>query len=299
MEPMEKTTRLETHTLLLMQEAQDRGHALYHFSPLSVFIRNNSVFAKAREVKINLSNEEYYSYGNKTLLDLSKTDVVMVRQDPPFDMDYITNTYFLEMIHPETLVVNNPFWIRNMPEKLYPLHFSKYIPPTIISHDYNEIERFRKECADIVKKPIYDFHGNGVELIKKEDCIDDFVDKDNKETFIFQKYIEDIKNGNKRVVFLNGKIAGALITRPEKGEFRVYRDSTDHEYILNKRDMEICTAVGNDLKNKGMIFVGIDIIGDYLTEINTTSVGSIRRLNNIYNIKFEEKIWDTIEEARA
>lgn len=294
MEPMEKTNRLENNTLLLMEEAQNRGYEVFHFEPQNVSISNDKIFALANPVKLNLKNKEHYKLGKAKRVNLSEMDVIMIRQDPPFDMNYITNTYMLEKIGGKTIVVNNPAAIRDLPEKIYPLNFKKFIPPTIITYNKSEIEDFRKKHKDIVLKPLYNFHGNGVMHIKPGDNYDKWLKARAGEPVIAQKFIPEIREGNKRVVFLNGEVAGAIITVPQKGEFRIYRGSSDHKYKLNKRDKEICKAVGADLKRRGLVFVGIDIIGDYLTEINTTSVGTIRRINKLYGGKFESKVWDAV-----
>ncbi len=299
MEVMEETCRLSNHTLLLMQEAQDRGYLLYHFEPKNLSIIDGKILARAREVSVNLDNNPHYQYGKNILLNLSEIDVIHIRQDPPFNMEYITSTYILERVFPNTLVVNNPFWIRNLPEKIYTFDFAEFMPPTLITQDMPLIEDFRNKHKDIIIKPLYDFHGNGVIHITPIDVnFDAYLEMmlgRNSEPLIIQKYIPEIKEGNKRVIFIDGEIAGSLITTPESGEFRIYRNSTDHRYELNERDKKICDAVSRECKEKGLLFVGIDIIGDYLTEINVTSVGSIRRLNQLYDTKIEAEIWDAIE----
>lgn len=300
MEPMEQTTR-DTHTLALMDEACKRGHQLYHYVPSQLSLKNGKVIARVREVSVNVTEPEYYHYGAETILDLQGLDVILIRQDPPFNMEYITTTYLLERIHPQTLVVNDPRKVRDFPEKLYPFDFQEFMPPTLVTSDPQMLQDFREEYQDIVVKPLYDYHGNGVFHVTPEDeNFDGYVEllRRNSEQLIAQRYIPEIKQGNKRVIFVDGEIAGSLITVPGEKEFRIYRNSTDLKYELNDRDKEICKAVGAACKREGLLFTGIDIIGDYLTEINVTSVGSIWRINKLYGIKVESTIWDAIERAR-
>lgn len=293
MEPLEETNRLETHTLLLMQEAQDRGHEPWQFHPREVSLLGSKVLATARPVTLHLDRDPHFTYGAEKTVDLSTFDVILIRQDPPFNMEYITSTYLLELVCPKTVVVNDPKAIRDFPEKVYPFRFAKYMPPTLVTYSQQAVDDFRAEQGDVVVKPLYGFHGHGVAHIRAEDG---YILPDNlMEPLMFQKYLPEVKAGNKRVVFIDGKVDKAIVTVPPEGEFRVYRDSTDHAYELTPREQKLCADIGLDLKKQGLLFVGIDMIGDYLTEINVTSVGSIRRINAIYGGKCEARVWDAIE----
>ena len=299
MEDLSLTNRDETHTLALMQEAGTRDYKIYQFEPKDVSLIDGDVVARAREVEIDLSSEDFYSYSAPEIINLAEIDVIHIRQDPPFNMEYITSTYFLERIKNQSLIVNNSSKIRDFPEKIYPLEFQEFMPPTLITRDIKMVEEFKDRYQDIIIKPLYDFHGNGVIRSAEDDeNFDAYLEMTlarESDPIIVQKYLPEIKQGNKRIIFLDGEVKAALKTVPGSGEFRIYRNSTDHIYELNDHDKKLCAILGAEFKKHDLLFVGIDMIGDYLTEINVTSVGSIRRINKLYNKKFEAEIWDAIE----
>ena len=303
MEPLEETKREKTDSLALMQEAQNRGHKLYHFEPKDVFVLGNQVLANAREANVNLEQEDFYSYGNNCTLNLrDDIDVLHIRQDPPFDMNYITNTYILDMITEDTLVVNNPSLIRNFAEKIYPFEFSEYMPPTLVASSFEELVKFQAEHGEIIVKPLYEFSGYGIEKISSKDELTEekisSIKKRSGEYFMAQKYLSEVtKTGDKRVFFVDGDMQGVFARMPEKGSFlaNTVQGGKIVDTKLTKREKEICDKVGKSLKEKGIILCGIDLIGECLTEINITSPAGINFSKNLYNINFADKIWDVIE----
>ena len=293
MEPLEETDRHSTHTLSLVEEAQKRNYTIYHYRPHELALDSEGVLkANARKLTIDLSQESFFTYGAYEDIDLSTMDIIHMRQDPPVDMDYTTSTYLLERIRDKVLIVNDPFWVRNFPEKIWPYDFLEYMPPTLITRDLEQARAFFDEYGDVVMKPLYGFHGHGISRLEKPD---DLPKDDLNEYFIFQKYLPEIKEGNKRIVLLDGEVAGSLLVKPSEKDFRIYRDSTEHKYEPNDYEKEMCRKIGEKCKECGLLFVGLDLIGDYITEINVTSVGSIRRLNALYDINFESQIWDVVE----
>jgi glutathione synthase len=303
MEPMELTKNGETHTLLLMEEAEMRGFRVWHFTPSEVSVHyeqgKERIVATARRVFVEDGANPHFTYGEEKTIDLCAMRVIFIRQDPPFDMEYITSTYFLERVakYGKTLVVNNPASIRDFPEKIFPFYFQKFMPPTLITRNQKELDAFRVQHGDVVMKPLYGFHGHGVSIVHawEDFCLPSVM----PEPMIFQKFLPEVRQGNKRIVLIDGKIDNAIITVPPEGEFRVYRDSVDYGYTMNARDISCCEAIGGAAKHYGLLFVGVDMIGDYLTEINVTSVGSIRRLNAIYGGKCEARIWDAVLQKLA
>ena len=252
-----------------------------------------------------LRHFEYLS--RKQQIDLQAADVhsIHIRQDPPFDMQYITATYILEQIKDDVKskvkLVNSPFWVRNLPEKIFSFAFAKYMPKTLISSCAMQIQDFVRQQwqagRQVIIKPLYSFHGYGVFKFNKNDpnleaLLEMELSKPQAVPIIAQEYIPEISQGNKRIIFINGEIAGSLITTPHEGEHRIYRKSEDKPYQLNDSDKEICHIIAKECKAKDLYFVGIDIIGKYLTEVNVTSVGSILRLNKIYNTRVEKLYWD-------
>ncbi|NDF11627.1 MAG: glutathione synthase [Proteobacteria bacterium] len=301
MEPLDIPDKSEIrNTLLLMREAEKRGYALYHYEPKNLVFKNGKVLALASEIKFTFAKSEgdYFRASKPKWMDLADMDVVMVRQNPPFDMDYISATYLLDLVKEKTLVVNDPSALRDFPEKLSPLLFKEFMPETLITSNRKEMEAFLVDHGEVVVKPLYGYHGYGVYRFKKDDP--------NAETFfeqharrkgglmVVQPYLKEVEKGNIRVVLFDGEVAGSLITIPGKGEFRIFRQSKDQKYTLTAHDKKICRAVGEFVKAHGLVFTGLDIIGNYLTEINVTSVGSLHRLNAIYGRTTESELWDVI-----
>ncbi|GJL85705.1 MAG: glutathione synthetase [Micavibrio sp.] len=283
-------------SLLLMQEACSRGYKVFHYLPEHLSLdHKGAITAYAAPVSVDLSKDQYYELGDYDAVDLAGFDVVFLRQDPPFDMGYITTTYILERLKDQgVLVTNDPFWIRNTPDKLFIFDFKKHMPPTLISGDMIAIKKFFTAHKDVVIKPLYSFHGHGI--TRSSDVNDAEAElKKYGEPLMFQPFLKEVKEGNKRVVLFDGEIVGALNTIPPDGEFRIYRDSIDEAYELSEQERILCKKIGSVMKERDIHFAGVDFIGPYLTEANVGSVGSLARLNKIYNKKFESMLWDVIE----
>jgi glutathione synthase len=237
--------------------------------------------------------------------DLSTMDVIWLRQDPPFDMGYITTTHLLEQLSPGVLTVNDPFWVRNSPEKLLVLNFPDLTPPTTIARDLETLKAFKELHGDIILKPLYGNGGAGVFKLTKDDrnmsSLHELFTGINREPLIAQKFLPDVSQGDKRVILVDGEAVGAINRVPAAGETRsnMHVGGRPEKVALTARDIEICEAIGPLLKERGQVFVGIDVIGDYLTEINVTSPTGIQELERFDGINVAEKIWEAIEARRA
>ncbi len=288
-------------TFVLALEAQDRGHALYHYLPDQLSFAGGRVLAQAQPLSVKRQKDGHYDLGQSETIDLGQLDVVLLRQDPPFDMGYITTTHLLEHIHPETLVVNDPAEVRNAPEKLYVARFPDLMPPTLISSDRDRITAFRAEHKDIILKPLYGNGGAGVFHVTPEDenlsALLEMFTEFYREPIIAQKYLAEVRDGDRRIILIDGEAAGVINRIPAKGEARanMHVGAKPVKCALSPRDREICAAIGPYLKARGLIFVGIDIIGDYLTEINVTSPTGIQEINRFDDACLEAGIWDAIE----
>ncbi|MCH7935868.1 MAG: glutathione synthase [Proteobacteria bacterium] len=288
-------------TFVLALEAQDRGHALYHYLPGHLSFAGGRVLAQAQPLSVKRQKDGHYTLGPSETLDLGQLDVVLMRQDPPFDMAYITTTHLLEHIHPRTLVVNDPAEVRNAPEKLYVTRFPDLMPPTLISSDRDRITAFRAEHKDIILKPLYGNGGFGVFHVTPKDenlnALLEMFTEFYREPIIAQKYLAEVRDGDKRIILIDGEAAGAVNRIPAEGEARanMHVGAEPVKCQLSPRDREICAAIGPDLKARGLIFVGIDVIGGYLTEINVTSPTGIQEINRFDGVKLEAWIWDVIE----
>ena len=293
-------------TFVLMLEAQGRGHGLWYYTPKTLSLHGGRVIAKAQRVKeIRRKKGDHVELGPMEPLDLSMMDVVLLRQDPPFDMAYITTTHLLERIHPRTLVINDPVHVRNAPEKLFVTHFQELMPPTLITVDKEEILAFRKQHKDIVVKPLFGNGGSGVFHVKPDDenlgSILEVFTQMFREPIIAQRYIPEIRKGDKRIILVDGKAAGAVSRMPLEGEARAnfHAGGAAKKAELTPRERMICEAIGPALAERGLVFVGIDVIGDYLTEINVTSPTGIQEINRLSGTKIERDIWDAIETRRG
>ena len=291
-------------TFALAEEAQSRGHRLYHYLVKDLSLKNGRVMAWARTLEVRREIGNHASMGELEELDLSTIDVILMRQDPPFDMAYITATHILEHIHPKTLVVNDPAAVRNAPEKQFVTHFPDLMPPTLITANASEIQAFRDEHKDIIVKPLFGNGGAGVFHIKPGDenlssLIEMFTEQ-SREPIIAQGYLPAVRQGDKRVILVDGEAVGAINRVPAEGEARsnMHVGGTPLKSILTPRDLEICAAIGPTLKEKGMIFVGIDVIGDYMTEINVTSPTGIQECGRFDGTNLSASIWDAIEAKR-
>jgi glutathione synthase len=285
----------------LALEGQARGHALYHYLPSDLSLRNGRIVARARPLRVKPDPQDYYALGEAEMLDLAAMDVVLMRQDPPFDMAYITATHLLEHIHPDTLVVNDPVHVRNAPEKLFVTHFDNVMPPTLITSDAALIHEFRAEHRDIIVKPLFGNGGAGVFHITPQDenlnALLEMFTGLYREPIIVQRYLPEVRQGDKRIILVDGVAAGAVSRVPAAGEARanLHVGAQAAKTALTPREQEICAAIGPALKERGLIFVGIDVIGDYLTEINVTSPTGIVEINRLDDARLDRLVWDAIE----
>ena len=301
MDPIESVNIDADSSFVLGLEAQRRGHGLFHYLPRDMFFRDGRIFATARAMKLKRERGNHHQMGRAELLDLAGLDVILMRQDPPFDMSYITATHLLEHIHPTTLVVNDPVHVRNAPEKLFVTHFEGLMPPTLIGCDPRQIRAFREEHRDIIVKPLFGNGGAGVFHIAPGDenlnVVIEMFTQLYREPVIVQRYLPEVRQGDKRIILIDGEAAGAINRVPAAGEARsnMHAGGQPQPAKLTTREKDICTAIGPALKERGLIFVGIDVIGDYMTEINVTSPTGLQEINRFDGVRLEERIWDAIE----
>jgi glutathione synthase len=292
-------------TFALMLEGQARGHALFHFTPDRLALRDGRLEARVEPVTVRDVEGDHFTLGEAAAANLASFDVVHLRQDPPFDMGYITTTHLLERIHPKTLVVNDPAHVRNAPEKLFVTEFPALMPPTLIARDPDEIRRFRKEQGDIIIKPLYGNGGAGVFRLAGADenlgaLLEIFATAYRGEPYVIQRYLPDVRHGDKRIILVDGIAVGAINRVPAEGEARsnMHVGGRPEPIEMTARDREICEAIGPTLKARGLIFVGIDVIGSYLTEINVTSPTGIREVKRFGGPDIAALVWDAIEARR-
>ena len=282
-------------------EAQERGHELFYYGPDMLAYDEGRVTARGHRMTLRREKGNHVDLGSVETVDLADWDVVWLRQDPPFDMGYITTTHILDRLKGQTLVVNDPFWVRNYPEKLLVLDFPELTPPTTIARDLDTIKAFKAKHGDIILKPLYGNGGAGVFRLDQNDrnlsSLHELFTGFSREPLIVQKFLPDVSNGDKRVILVDGEPVGAINRVPAKGETRsnMHVGGRPEKIGLTQRDLEICAAIGPLLKEKGQVFVGIDVIGDYLTEINVTSPTGIQELERFDGTNVAEKIWQAIE----
>lgn len=292
-------------TFRIGEEAQKRGHELFYYTPDKLFYREGGVFARGWPLVLRREKGNHFTLGEEVEVDLSTFDVVWLRQDPPFDMGYITTTHILDRIHPKTLVVNDPFWVRNYPEKLLVLDFPDLTPPTLVARDLATIRAFKAKHGDIILKPLYGNGGAGVFRLGPDDrnlaSLHELFSGINREPLIAQKFLPAVSKGDKRIILVDGEPVGAINRVPAEGETRsnMHVGGRPEKIGLTERDREICAAIGPLLREKGQVFVGIDVIGDWLTEINVTSPTGIQELERFDGTNVAEKIWLAIEARRA
>ena len=305
MDPLEAIKIEGDTTFLMMLTAQARGHSLFVYTPDRLSLEEGRVLARGRSVSVNDVKGYHARFGDWELRDLSEFDVVLLRQDPPFDMAYITSTHFLDVVHPGTLVVNNPAEVRNAPEKLFVTGFPGVQPPTLITSDVEAIYDFRARHGDIVLKPLYGGGGSGVaRLLADDPNLDALLDLHRmigREPVIAQKFIPAVSKGDKRILLVDGEPVGAVNRVPNPGQIRsnLAVGGRAEAVELTARDKELCAIIGPELKQRGLMFVGIDVIGDYLTEINVTSPTGARALERFTGINAAAILWDAIEAKRA
>ena len=291
-------------TFRLAEEAQARGHELFFYGPDQLAYQEGRITAWGQDFTVQRVPGDPAVLGAAREVDLAEWDVVWLRQDPPFDMHYITSTHLLDRLKGKALVVNDPFWVRNYPEKLLVLDFPHLTPPTTIARDLATIRRFKDKHGDIILKPLYGNGGAGVFRLDANDrnlsSLHELFTGFSREPLIVQKFLPDVSNGDKRVILVDGAPVGAINRVPAKGETRsnMHVGGRPEKIGLSDRDLEICAAIGPLLKDKGQVFVGIDVIGDYLTEINVTSPTGIQELERFDGINVAAQIWEAVE-ARA
>ncbi len=291
-------------TFALCLEAQARGHELFHYTPDRLQLRGDEVLARIEPLSVRDKKGDHFTSGEPRETDLSGLDVVLLRQDPPFDMAYITTTHILERIHPATLVVNDPVSVRNSPEKILVTEFPDLMPETLITRDFAAIRAFRKEFGDIIVKPLYGNGGAGVFRIAQADqnlsSLLELFSGMFREPLIAQRYLPQVRAGDKRIILVDGEPVGAINRVPAEDDARsnMHAGGRAEASQLTTRDREICAAIGPRLVELGLIFVGIDVIGDWLTEINVTSPTGIREIARFGGVDVAARIWDAIESRR-
>ena len=301
MDPIESIDIDADSTFVLALEAQRRGHALVHYLPRDLAFAGGRLTARARTLEVRRRKGDHYDLGTEQTVDLADMDIVLMRQDPPFDMAYIAATHLLEHIHPATLVVNDPAQVRNAPEKLLVTHFPDLMPPTLITADGERIAAFRAEHGDIIIKPLFGNGGAGVFHVDREDdnlnALLEMFGERSREPVIAQAYVPQVREGDKRIILIDGAAAGAVNRVPAEGEARAnfHVGGKAAKATLTAREKEICAAIGPALKERGLIFAGIDVIGGYLTEINVTSPTGLQEINRFDGVSLEADLWDAME----
>ena len=301
MDPIESVNIDGDSSFVMGLSAEARGHKLWHYHPRQLTLRNGVAVARARPMTLRRKKGDHFTLGDEEVIELKSMDVILMRQDPPFDMSYITATHILESVHPKTLVVNDPVHVRNAPEKLFVTHFPELMPPTLITSDRQEILGFRAEHKDIIVKPLFGNGGAGVFHIAPGDenlgALLELFTQLYREPIIVQRYLPEVRQGDKRIILIDGEPVGAINRVPAAGEARsnMHVGGRPEQAGLTARDKEICAAIGPALRERGMIFVGIDVIGNYMTEINVTSPTGLQEINRFEKVVLEDRIWDAIE----
>ena len=304
MDPIDAVDINADSSFRLAEEAQARGHKLFYYTPDQLSYQEDRVLARGQDLVVRREAGSHFTVGEMREQDLADVDVIWLRQDPPFDMGYITTTHILDRVHPDTLVVNDPFWVRNYPEKLLVLDFPDLTPPTAVARDLETLKAFRARHGDVILKPLYGNGGAGVFKLSKGDSnlasLHELFAGINREPLIMQKFLPDVSAGDKRIILVNGEPVGAINRVPAKGETRsnMHVGGRPEKIGMTERDLEICARIGPLLREKGQVFVGIDVIGDYLTEINVTSPTGIQELERFDDVNIAAKIWEAIEAKR-
>ncbi len=304
MDPIQKINIKGDSTFALLLEAQKRDHSLSYYTTDRLAMRDGRVFTTAESLNVRDQAGDHFTLGESRRVEMSEFDVVLLRQDPPFDLNYITSTHLLERVHPKTLVVNDPGHVRNAPEKIFVTEFSDLMPPTLITRDLAEIKAFRAEHNDIVMKPLYGHGGGAVFRITRDDLnfgsLYDMFAVTFREQWVVQKFLPAVKQGDKRILLVDGEFAGAVNRVPAEDDLRsnMVRGGSPKATDLTPREREIIARLGPPLRERGMIFVGIDVIGDWITEINVTSPTGIRAVKNLGGPDAAAMVWDVIEKKR-
>jgi glutathione synthase len=304
MDPIERINIRGDSTFALLLEAQRRAHALSYYTPDRLALADSKVSAAVRPLVVRDAPGDHFTLGEPRVTDLSTFDVVLLRQDPPFDLAYISTTHMLDRIHPKTLVVNDPAHVRNAPEKVFVTEFPELMPPTLITRDLDAIKAFRAEHGDIVMKPLYGKGGEAVFRLAREDLnfgsLYDLFATMLREPWVVQKFLPAVKDGDKRIILVDGEFAGAVNRVPAPDDLRsnMVRGGVPKATDLTARERAICARLGPALRERGLLFVGIDVIDGFLTEINVTSPTGIRAIKNLGGPDVAALIWDKIEEKR-
>jgi glutathione synthase len=304
MDPIGRISIRGDSTFALLLEAQARGHRLSYYTPDRLAQRDGKVFATVQPLKVRDQEGDHHSLGEAKRVELTSFDVILLRQDPPFDLSYITTTHMLERVHPKTLVVNDPAHVRNAPEKVFVTEFPDLMPPTLLTRDLAEIKTFRAEHGDIVMKPLYGKGGEAVFLLTRQDLnfgsLYDLFAVTFREQWVVQKFLPAVKDGDKRIILVDGEFAGAVNRVPAPDDLRsnMVRGGVPKATDLSAREREICKRIGPALRERGLLFVGIDVIDGWLTEINVTSPTGIRAIKNVGGPDVAAMIWDKIEARR-
>jgi glutathione synthase len=304
MDPIERIKIAGDSTFAMLLEAEKRGHALSYYTPDKLALIEGKVFASVQALSVRDAAGDHFTLGEAKRTELSSFDVILMRQDPPFDMNYITATHLLELLHPNTLVVNNPRSVRNAPEKMFVMEFPDLMPPTLITRDLEEIKAFRAKHKDIVMKPLYGKGGESVFRLPPDDLnfgsLYDLFAVTFREQWVVQKFLPEVKDGDKRIILVDGEFAGAVNRVPAEGDLRsnMVRGGSPKKTDLSAREREICERIGPELKKRGLLFTGIDVIAGWLTEINVTSPTGIRAIKNLGGPDVAAMLWDAIEKIR-
>jgi glutathione synthase len=304
MDPIARINHKGDSTFAMLLEAQKRGHRLSYYTPDKLSLRGNDVVAPVQSLSVRDVEGDYFTLGEPTRTTMESFDVVLLRQDPPFDLAYITSTHLLERIHPKTLVVNDPASVRNAPEKIFVMGFSDLMPPTLISRDKDEINAFRAEHGAVVMKPLHGHGGAAVFRVLPQDMnfgsLYDLFSVTFKEQWVIQRFLPEVKHGDKRIILIDGEFAGAVNRVPAEDDLRsnMVRGGAAKATELSPREREICERVGPALRDLGLLFVGIDVIDGNLTEINVTSPTGIRAIAKLGGPDVAARVWDVVEAKR-
>ena len=305
MDPIDRIDIRGDSSFALLLEAKTRGHEIFYYTPANLSLKGRHLMASGHTLRVEDRVGDHYRLSSPRAVDLAEWDVVLLRQDPPFDMAYITTTHLLERIHPKTLVVNDPAHVRNAPEKVFVLDFLDLMPPTILTRQLADVRAFREEYKDIIVKPLYGNGGSAVFRIRPEDTnlasLVELFQTVFREPFMVQQYLPAVRAGDKRIILVDGDVAGAInrVPSPEETRSNLHVGGMAAPIELTKRDREICARLGPELRKRGLIFTGIDVIGDHLTEINVTSPTGIRQVKQFGGADIAALIWDVIERKRV
>ncbi len=304
MDPIERIRIAGDSTFALLLEAQARGHVLGYYTPDRLSLDGARLVAPVQPLTVQDVVGEHFTLGEARRMDLSQADVILLRQDPPFDLAYVTTTHLLERLQPEVLVVNDPRAVRDAPEKMFVMDFPELMPPTLISRDRSEIEAFRERHGVVVMKPLYGHGGAAVLKIERRDpnfgSLFDLFSTAFREPWVIQKFLPEVAAGDKRIILVDGEPLGLVNRVPASDDIRanMVRGGAAEEAELTQREREICARIGPELRRRGLIFVGIDVIDGHLTEINVTSPTGLRAIERLGGPNLAAAIWDVIEAKR-